>query len=184
MTMPPMLAYTIIGSWSQGVMPQIVVGQGATKQYIKPDNPADDSYWWCILDANNPGNKVKEFVIPGSNNTSVPTGLDDYLSNPAYIFCLATQYLGTLHVPQGGLYNYFVAHGAARELQRLEQINTSLGCGTYSRVSYLLTAQGGSNFGYEASSFQQYVTMLMSFMPGPNGPPYSICDCNTFNTGN
>jgi hypothetical protein len=33
-------------------------------------------------------------------------------------------------------------------------------------------------------SFQTYVTMLMSFMPGPNGPPYSICDCNTFNTGN
>src|SRR5688572_2627528 len=131
MAMPPMLAYTIVGSWSQGAIPQIVVGQGATKKYIKPDAPVDDSYWWCILDANNPASKVKEFIVPGSNNTLVPSGLDTYLSNPAYIFACVTQYLSTLNVPQGALYNYFVAHGADRQLQSLEQINTSLGCGTY-----------------------------------------------------
>jgi hypothetical protein len=180
-----MLAYTIQGSFNPGAMPQIIVGQGANRQFLKPDTPMDDSYWWCILDANNPGSKVKEFVVPGSNNTLVPNGLDAYLSNPAYIFACVTQYLSTLHVPQGALYNYFVAHGAGRELQALEQINSSLGCGSYGRVSYVLTGQGGSNLGYEFGSYRTYVNLLMSFMPQPNGqPPYSICDCYTFITGN
>jgi hypothetical protein len=185
MTMPPMLAYTITGSFIQGAIPQIVIGQGANKHWLKPDAPIDDSYWWCIMDANNPGNKVKEFIVPGSSNTLVPPGLDTYVSNPAYIFACVTQYLSTLHVPQGALYNYFVAHGADRQLQALEQINTSLGCGTFTRVSYILTAQGGSTGGYEIGSYKNYVDMLMSFMPQANGqPPYSICDCYTFNTGN
>jgi hypothetical protein len=185
MTMPSMLAYTIVGSFTQGAVPQIVVGQGPTRKYLKPDAPLDDSYWWCILDANNPANKVKEFVVPGSSNTLVPGGLDAYLSNPAYIFACVTQYLSTLHVPQGALYNYFVAHGAGRELQALEQINTSLGCGSYTRVSYVLTAQGGSGNGYEFGSYRNYVNLLMSFMPQANGaPPYALCDCYTFLTGN
>lgn len=184
-TMPPMLAYTIQGSFNSGASPLITVGQGANQKWLKPNAPIDDSYWWCIMDANNPGNKVAEFIVPGSQNTLVPNGLDQYASNPAYIFACVTQFLSTLHVPQGALYNYFAAHGADRQLQMLEQINSSLGCGSYGRVSYILTAQGGSNMGYEAGSYRQYVNLLMSFMPQPNGaPPYSICDCYTFITGN
>jgi hypothetical protein len=184
MAMPPMLAYTIVGSFNQGAVPQIVVGQGpSNKVYLKPDSPVDDSYWFCILDANNPKNKVKEFIVPGSSNHDVPAGLDAFLSNPGFIFACVTQYLSTLHVPQGAFYNYLVAHGAGRELQRLEQINTSLGCGSITRLSYMLTAQGGSNLGYEQGSSKTNTMMLMSFMPKPDGqPPYSICDTNTFNT--
>jgi hypothetical protein len=183
MTMPPMLAYSIIGSLNSNSVPEIVIGQGPSKKYLKPDTPADDSYWFCILDASNPTNKVKEFVVAGSNNAVVPTGLDAYMSNPAYIFAVVTQYLSTLHVPQGALYTYLVQHGAGRELQRLEQINTSLGCGSISRMSYLLTAQGGSTFGYEQGSTKQNVMLLMSLMPRSNGqPPYNICDTNTFIT--
>jgi hypothetical protein len=182
MAMPPMLAYTINGTLSSGA-PYIAVGQGPSRTYIKCDTPADDSYWICILDANKPTQKVKEFVIPGVNNSTVPNGLDTYLSNPAYIFALVTQNLGVVHVPQGALYNYLVQHGAGRELQRLEQINTSIGCGSIGNVSYLLTAQGGSSVGYEQGLIRQPVMLLMSFMPRPDGtPPYSICDSNTFNT--
>lgn len=43
-TMPPMLAYTIQGSFNPGAMPQIIVGQGANRQFLKPDTPMDDSY--------------------------------------------------------------------------------------------------------------------------------------------
>jgi hypothetical protein len=183
MDMPPMLAYTITGSLGSNVVPYLIVGQGATKKYLKPDAPVDDSYWFCILDANNPTTKVKEFILAGGDNATVPDGLDAYLSNPAYIFALVTQYLSTLHVPQGDLYTYLVKHGAGRELQRLEQINTSLGCGSISRMSYLLTAQGGNSFGYESGSTQHAVMLLMSFMPRPDGQsPYAICDCNTFIT--
>lgn len=184
MAMPPMLAYTIVGSFSSGAIPLIYVGQGQTRQLLKPNAPVDDSYWFCIMDANNPSNKVAEFILPGSSNTTVPNGLDAYMSNPAYIFAVVTQYLSTLHVPQGALYTYLSAHGADRELQRLEQINSVLGCGSVTRMSYLLTGQGGTpNGSYEQGSSRQATMLLMSLMPMPNGqPPYSICDCNTFIT--
>jgi hypothetical protein len=183
MTMPPMLAYTINGSLSSGTMPQIIIGQGPNKTYLKPNAPADDTYWFCILDANNPTHKVNEFVVPGAQNTNVPTGLDQYMSNPAYIIAVVTQYLSTLHVPQGSFYNYLAQHGAGRQLQRLEQINTSLGCGSISRMSYVLTVQGGNSFGYEMGDTKTAVLMMMSLMPQMSGqPPYSICDSYTFNT--
>ena len=183
--MPPMLAYTIQGSLGSNVVPQIKIGQGKTKQSVSPATPADDSYWIVILDANNPGTKIQEFVVPGSSNTAVPNGLDTYVSNPAYLFALVTQHLSTLHVPQGDFYDYLVAHGAGRELQRLEQVSTSLGCGVISYMSYVLTGQcgPGPNPAYESGSTSGPVLLLMSLMPLPSGqPPYSICDANTFIT--
>ena len=107
------------------------------------------------------------------------------MSNPAYLFALVTQHLSTLHVPQGDFYDYLAAHGAGRELQRLEQINTTLGCGVISYMSYALTGQCGPTNGvaYESGSTSNAVLLLMSLMPLPNGqPPYSICDTNTFVT--
>jgi hypothetical protein len=183
--MPPMLAYTIVGSIGSGAVPVIQIGQGRTKVQISPNAPANDSYWIVILDAKNPANKVQEFVVPGPNNTVVPSGLDQFMSNPAYLFAVVTQYLISYHVPQGDFYDYLVAHGAGRELQRLEQVNTSLGCGWVQYVSYLLTGQCGPppQVAYELGSTSSRVLFLMSLMPLPNGqPPYSICDSNTFIT--
>ena len=191
MNMPNMLAYTIeSGSYSGGA-PFLIVGQGSTATGIKPQNPQDDSYWIVILDSMNPKNKVKEWIVPGSNNSSVPADLDNYMSNPQYIFAVVTQYLSTLHVPQGDFYDYLVKYGASRALQRLEQINTVLGCGAYSRMNYLLTGtcgpRGGGNPSppsYElGSTGSNTLLLLMSLMPMPNGqPPYAICDSYTFIT--
>jgi hypothetical protein len=109
------------------------------------------------------------------------------MSKPGYLFAVVTQYLSTLHVPQGAFYDYLASHGAGRELQRLEQINTSIGCGYIVHLSYLLTGQcGPANSGspaYEVGSSSSGVMLLMSLMPLPNGqPPYAICDSNTFLT--
>ena len=183
--MPPMLAYTIQGSLHSNAIPRITIGQGPTKASVKPNAPTDDSYWIVFLDANKPTTKVQEFVVEGQNNTTVPSGLDTYMSDSAYLFALVTQYLSTLHVPQGDFYDYLVAHGAGRELQRLEQVNTSLGCGSISYMSYALTGQCGPppNVAYELGSTSSPVLLLMSLMPLPGGqPPYSICDTNTFLT--
>jgi hypothetical protein len=186
-TMPPMLAYTIHGNILPGGVPYINIVQGYKRNQIAPANPADDSYWIVILDANNPNNKVQEAVVPGQNNSTVPAGLDFYMSNPGYLFAIVTQYLNSMHVPQGDFYDYLVSHGAGRELQRLEQINASLGCAVISQVSYVLTGQcGPANSGspaYEAGSFSTGAMLLMSLMPLPNGqPPYSLCDTYTFTT--
>jgi hypothetical protein len=91
-------------------------------------------------------------------------------------------------VPQGALYAYLAQHGAGRALQRLEQVNSSMGCGYFGRMSYTLIGQGGPRVGpnppppsYDAESIQHGTLITMSLMPQMNGqPPYSICDCNTF----
>jgi len=186
-TMPPMLGYTIHGSLNAGTIPYIIIGPGRNNTIISPAAPADGTYWIVILDANNPVNKVKEFVVPGTTNTAVPAGLDTYMSNPAYLFAVVTQSLSNAYVPQGAFYDYLVAHGAGRELQRLEQLNLHTGCGSISRASYLLTGQGGpANNGspaYEIAAVNYPAMLVMSLMPLPNGqPPYSICDSYTFVT--
>jgi hypothetical protein len=190
MNMPPMLAYTAYGSINPGSQPSIAIGQGPGHARFWPTAPVDDSYWIVILDANDPKRKVREFIVPGQNNTAIPAGLDAYMSNPGYIFAIVTQYLSILHVPQGDFYDYLVKYGAGRELQRLEQINTSVGCGSISRGSYLLTGQCGPRGGkipappsYELGSSFQPVLLLISLMPMPDGkPPYGLCDSNTFIT--
>ena len=184
-TMPPMLAYSIQGGILAGIYPRIHVGP--TQQMFAPANPVDDSYWIVILDANNPSNKVQEFMVPGSQNTTVPAGLDAFMSKPGYLFALVTQYLNTMHVPQGDFYDYLASHGAGPELQRLEQISTSIGCGSIGHLSYVLTGQcGPANSGspaYEAGSSSTGAMLLMSLMPLPNGqPPYSLCNSYTFIT--
>ena len=189
--MSNMLAYTIQSSaWSGSASPpSLIVGNGRNATFMSPQSPQDDSYWIVIISAANPRQKVREWVVPGNNNTMVPSGLDTYMNDPGNIFAITTQYLSTLHVPQGSFYNYLVKYGAGRELQRLEQINAVLSCGYYSRMSYILTGQCGPRgpniippTSYEVASYtNQPALLLMSLMPMPNGgPPYSICNSNTF----
>lgn len=183
--MPPMLAYTIRSPAQTGATPWIRVGQGNSSQVVKPNQPADNSYWIVILDANKPATKVQEWVVPGQNNTTVPSNLDQYMNNPGYIFAVATQVLSNYSVPQGAFYDYLAAHGAGRELQKLEQISshTQTGYGLYTYVSYILTGQCGppGNPAYERAGLSDTALLLMSLMPQPSGqPPYSICDSYTF----
>jgi hypothetical protein len=192
MNMPNMLAYTIQSTLYSGGTPSLIVGYGSNGTGMKPANPQDDSYWIVIINAKNPREKVKEWVVPGTSNSTVPAGIDTYMNDPDYLFAVATNYLSTLHVPQGAFYNFLVTYGAGRELQKLEQVNTVLGCGSYSRMSYILTGQCGPRGpkivpppSYEMSTFagSSSALMLMSLMPMPNGaPPYSICDSYTFHT--
>jgi hypothetical protein len=184
-----MLAYTVQSTpWANNA-PSVTVGIGRDSTGMRPANPQDDSYWFCIINAKNPREKVKDFVLPGTSNSTVPAGIDTYMNNPDYLFAVATQYLSTLHVPQGPLYDFLAKYGAGRELQKLEQVNAVLGCGGYGRVGYVLTGQCGPRKpgepappSYEVGSFFGHQAMLlMSLMPGMNGaPPYSICDSYTW----
>jgi hypothetical protein len=184
--MPPMLAYTIRAPIQTGASPFIRVGQGNSAQIVIPNQtPPDNSYWFVILDANKPAAKVKEWVIPGQQNTMLPSEIAQYTSNPGYLFALVTQVLANSSVPQGSFYGFLATHGAGRELQKLEQVssNTQTGYGLFSRVSYILTGQCGPTIAtaYERGSFTDAALLLMSLMPLPNGqPPYSICDSYTF----
>jgi hypothetical protein len=190
MNMPNMLAYTIQSSLYSGGRPSLIVGSGSNATYMSPANPQDDSYWIVILNSKNPREKVKEWVVPGTSNSTVPAGSDTYMNDPDYLFAVATQYLNTLHVPQGPFYDFLAKYGASRQLQKLEQVNTVLSCGSYGRMSYILTGQCGPRGGniisppsYELGTYSGSTPalLLMSLMPMPNGAaPYSICDSYTF----
>ena len=188
--MPPMLAYTVQSSPWTANAPSVVVGFGSNATWMTPAQPQDDSYWIVFFSRANPRQKVKEWVIPGNNNSQVPPGIDTYINDPEYIFAVATQTLSTLHVPQGPFYDFLAKYGAGRELQKLEQLNAVLSCGGYGHVNYALTSQaGGRNDpkippppSYEMGDYRgNQVIMMMSLMPMESGaPPYSICDCYTF----
>jgi hypothetical protein len=187
MPMKHMLAFTIQPSVYTANKPSVAIDVGRNKTWFAPANALDDSYWICIIDATNPRVMVKDFVVPGSQNSQVPAGIDTYMNDPKYIFVLATQTLNTLHVPQGAFFDFLTKYGASRELQKLEQLNTVLGCGSYGHVSYALTGQCGprglGNISYEKGSiYSNYsALMMMSLMPGPNGaPPFALCDNYTW----
>jgi hypothetical protein len=175
---PTMLAYNLTSTLNTTFVPTIGIGQGTDHQLLTPGAPLDNSYWFCILDAKNPYQKVNELIVPGANNSVVPPALDAYMKNPSVIVALLTQNLRCTQVPQGALYNLLVSHGAGRELQRLEQLNATRGCGSAFSVSYVLTTQGGANFGYEKGSETERVRYLMSLMS--NFGVYTLCDTYTF----
>jgi hypothetical protein len=181
--MPPMLAYTLRAPLQPNTgVAQITVGQGSSAQVLKPAQPQDWSYWVVILDSSKPTAKLQEWVTQSPN--AIPTGLDQYMSNPKYLFAVVTQNLGS-NVPQGAWYDYLTAHGAGRELQKLEQISayTLPPYGLVSRMAYVLTGQcGPGGIAYERGSFTEPAILELSLMPLPSGPPYSICDSYTFVT--
>lgn len=181
------LAYAIMSGIYSNTYPIVVVGNGMSAGRFSPSNAQDDSYWIAILDANNPTQLVKDFLVPGFQNTTVPDGLAELMSNPQYLFAVTTQALSTLHVPQGDFYNFLVSYGAGEELQKLEELNASIGCGTFGTVSYILTGQCGPTGGqnpppsYEVGEFQQQAVLLMSLISDGQGP-YGIIDTYTFPT--
>ena len=181
--MPPMLAYTLRAPIQSGAGTALIkIGQGSGVQTLTPNGAKDQSYWIVILDANKPASIVQQWVV--QDNKTVPSDLDKYMSNPAYLFAVVTQVLANGQVPQGPFYDYLTAHGAGRELQKLEQISsyTAPPYGLFARVSYALTGQGGpGGIAYERSSFSEPALLELSLMPQMNGqPPYSICDSYTF----
>ena len=181
------LPYTITSSATQHVRPTICIGASPGGTYLHPDAPQDDSYWIVILDAKNPKQKVKEWVVPGQNNTSVPAGIDTYMNSADYIFAVVTQSLRTYQVPQGDFYNFLAKYGAGGELQKLEQLYATLSYGTYGQVSYVLTGGCGPRTpvpppSYEVGSYHAYpALLLMSLESMPNGgPPYGITEKYTW----
>ena len=183
-----MLGYSITSSTAPAEAPFIVVGVRGNSTWIGPANPQVGSYWIVILSAKNPKQKVKEFVVSAQDHSTVPPGLDTYMSNPDYIFAVVTYCVGSNQVPQGAFYDFLAKYGADRELKKLEQVNVLTFCGSFSRVSYILTGQCGPRTpapppSYEAGSVygNTEAILLLSLESMPNGqPPYGISDTYTW----
>ena len=168
--------------------PFIVVGVRGNSTRITPANAQPGCYWIVILSAKNPKQKIKEWVMPAKDHSTVPPDLETYMSNPDYIFAVTTYWVGSNQVPQGAFYDFLVKYGAGRELQRLEQVNVLTFCGSFSSVSYILTGQCGPRTpapppSYEAGSAYRntQAILLLSLESLPNGqPPYGIINTYTW----
>jgi hypothetical protein len=190
MPMPPMLAYTIRSTFADQASPSLIIDVGRNQTKIMPASPVPGSYWFVFLDRMNPRVKVKEWVVHGSQHSTVPPGIDTFMNDTKYIFAIATQSLPITWVPQGPLYDFFAKYGASRELQRLEQFNATIPCGGLNTLSYVLTSQAGPREpgkpappSYEAGSLEELpAVLMMSLMAAQEsgGGPYSIMDAYTW----
>jgi hypothetical protein len=189
MPMPKMLAYSVQSSIWQNNPPSACIDVGINRTWLYPASAQDNSYWFVVVAANNPRVKLKEWLLPGTQNSTVPPGIDTFMNDPNNLFFIGTQYLSTLNMPQGPLYDFLAKYGGGRELQKLEQVANVYGCGSYGHMCYVLTGQCGPRVpgqpgpvSYEMGSYTANQAMLlMSLMPQMNGgPPYTICDTYTF----
>ena len=191
------LAFTIQGGGVSNITPCIGIGWPVTGATIKPKTTTADLppeyYWVCILNAYQMrvGEVLADFVIPGSSNSTVPAGLDEWMSNPGILFVITTHQLSLQHVPTGDWYDYLIKYGAGRELQRLNQLSTTLQPGVFNGAGYVLIGEGGPRGGsnipppsYELATITQAAPILaMSLIPTASGePPYSLIDMYTVNT--
>lgn len=184
-TGPNMLAYTIKPTQT-GDYAKVVVGQGSGKKSFDANSQNANIYWWYFLSNQDPHNMVHSVTVPGSSNTTVPSGIDTYMNNPDLLFGVVTQQLNSTHLPQGPLFDYLVSYGAGNGLRMLEQANATLGCGYLGTVTYALIGQAGPRgpyppASYEAASLFKPALLQVSLMSLPNGqPPYSIIETYTF----
>jgi hypothetical protein len=188
-----MLAFTIQGGGASDLMPGIGIGYpdnttaAIVPRTTKADLP-DEFYWVCLLDNYRPGLIIVDFIIDGSNYSTVPPKLDAALSDPEIIFVVVTKSLSLQHVPKGDFYNLLVKYGAGPELQRLNQLSTTLYPGGFKRAGYVLTGAGGKRGGtfsppsYEASTITEPATIVaMSLMQSSGQQPYTLIDLYTVN---
>lgn len=189
------LAFTIQGGGVSNLNPWIGIGYPDGGTTLTPKTTAADLppefYWVCILDAFRPGIVLQDFAIPGAGNPTLPANLDEMLSDPGVIFVVATKSLSLQNVPTGDWYDLLIKFGAGSELQRLNQLSTTLQPGVFNGAGYVLASQGGPRGGanippptYELATITQAATILaMSWIPTSNGePPYSLIDTYTVNT--
>lgn len=188
------LAYTITAPLINNNPPIVRIGSGLVRSsgevIVRPALPQNDSYWIVILSAQDPRQKVTEWIVPGDNN-AVPSGIESYMDNPAYLFVVATQALWTANVPLDGFYNFLAKYGAGAELQKVEQIHSAMGYSQFGRTGYILAGTCGPRTpaappAYEAASLgsssdSNPALLALSLESLPNGqPPYGISESYTW----
>jgi len=91
-------------------------------------------------------------------------------------------------VPKGDLYNLLVKYGAGPELQRLNQLSTTLKPGDFKSAGYVLAGAGGKRAGalsppsYELSTITDPATILAMSLMQSGQQPYALIDAYTINT--
>lgn len=166
----PSRALTIRANVRTNADPYIVIGagNGEKKSYLQaPENSKmNDSYWVVIFDRTNLQTPVVNEVYQAKNNSTIPANFKKYNDKEQYFFFFIANNMSTLHTPQGELFDFLIYNGAGRELRRLEQIHTALGCGSIGHMNYVLTNifKDSDNSGFEEGDFRNDIIMTLRLL--------------------
>ena len=131
---------------SFGAYATIAIGSKVLNQNVASNNP---SYWFVVLDRSN-------LSVVSNQLQSAPDqvpSLGGY-NDTNHILIVATLGLGLDCQPQGALFDFLDANGGGRQLRRIEQLATQIGCGSLGTFGYALVGVLGNQDqpGFEASS--------------------------------
>lgn len=176
-------AFDASATWSGGeAYASVTVGQatGSTPPAFGKGNPLN---YVAIVDRTNP-NSAPIFQGNAPNNTTAPSGLDQYLTDDYIMYWASAAFVNAM--PQGALYTMLNANGGGRLLHQMETLSTVMACGVNAALVYLLaTVPGGGTSGVEfleqrstsnsGGSNSTYVyknnpyQLLLELVPAPNG---------------
>jgi len=126
-------------------------------------------YWAVVVDRTNL-NVVANFNF--SNNSNVPPQLAPYQGNAQYMLILSTMRVLSTNLPVGNFYNFLVASGAGKELQRIEQIYAALNCSNWGNMGYVLvTILDNTPVGIDYSAYNDSAFVCtLQLVPTQVGP--------------
>jgi hypothetical protein len=124
----------------------IAIGTNVMQKQLPP---GPGNYWFVVIDRSSLA--VVYNQVQTSGTTAPPLG--NYNSSN-YILIVATLSVGLNQQPQGDLFNFLDLNGAGRQLRRVDQIATQIGCGTLGTFGYALVGVlGNMNVpGFEGSN--------------------------------
>lgn len=151
---------SVLGSFS--INSSTAVAIGSNLNY--PQAPTGGRHWWLVIDLSNLN--VVASVAPPAGPT-VPTSVAPYLAKGGYLVVFASVVCNFAQVPQGAAFSALKDLGAGYELDRLEQINNTLGCGFFTNYCYVLvgTTDDDGLPGFEQFSYDSTSILTLSLLP-------------------
>jgi len=135
--------YNNFGAW---------IGSSPDKRYYPPNSQKvpGNSYWFLVLDRFDLNNVLVDLITDSFKD--VPAEVVKY-NDSRYMLIVATKVLVTYHVPQGPLRDFLAKHGAGDNLNRLEQLNLQIGCGSLGKFGFaMVCVLGDSDVGFSTAS--------------------------------
>jgi hypothetical protein len=110
---------------------------GTNSLYQQPQNQ-QPTYWFVVIDATNLNVVYNQLW---QANDQVPP-ISQY-ETPNYILVVVSLCVGLDSQPQGALYDFLVANGAATGLATINQVAQQVGCGALGQFAYSLVSPLG-----------------------------------------
>lgn len=130
-------------------------------------NPAANSSgnplnYIAVFDRKNP-TAGPVFQANAPDNTTVPAGLDQYLTTDYMFFWASAAYVTAM--PQGALFDMLAKNGGGGQLQRMETLSTKFACGINGCLVYLLASVPNSGISGIEFMEQRAITVSQGTTP-------------------